>query len=78
MTTRREIIEYCLTFPAAYEDYPFAGLPSNGEITVMRHQMNKPSFAMILNHDGKLYAGMFTQIFISNPIICPYTYGKID
>jgi predicted DNA-binding protein (MmcQ/YjbR family) len=21
--TRQEIIDYCLTFPAAYEDYPF-------------------------------------------------------
>ena len=58
MTTRHEIIEYCLTFPAAYEDYPFAELPGDGETTVMRHRTNKKSFAMILNHDGKLYLNL--------------------
>ena len=44
MTTRKAIIEYCLTFPAAYEDYPFAELPGDGETTVMRHRTNKKSF----------------------------------
>ena len=58
MTTRREIIEYCRTFPAAYEDYPFAELPGDGETTVLRHRTNKKSFAMILNHDGKLYLNL--------------------
>jgi len=26
MKTRQEIIDFCLTFPAAYEDYPFADI----------------------------------------------------
>ena len=55
---RREIIEYCLTLPSAYEDYPFAELPGDGETTVMRHRTNKKSFALIMRHDGKLYLNL--------------------
>lgn len=56
--TRQEIIDFCLTFPAAYEDYPFAKMPGDGETTVMRHRTNKKSFALIMNHDGKLYLNL--------------------
>lgn len=38
MTTRRKIIEYCLTFPAAYEDYPFDEAADDNATTVMRHK----------------------------------------
>ena len=54
MTTRREIIDYCLTFPLAYEDYPFADIKYIGIWTVMRHKTNKKTFAQIYERHGKL------------------------
>lgn len=56
--TRQEIIDYCLTFPAAYEDYPFAEIPGEDNTTVMRHRANKKSFALIMNRGGKLYLNL--------------------
>ncbi len=52
--TRRTLIEYCLTMPLAYEDYPFDDAADAGAWTVMRHQANKKSFAMIYERGGKL------------------------
>jgi len=55
--TKQELIDYCLTFPAAYEDYPFGGQVAHsddGTWTVMRHDANKKSFAHIYNRNGKL------------------------
>ncbi|MEG2215488.1 MAG: MmcQ/YjbR family DNA-binding protein [Oscillospiraceae bacterium] len=51
--TRRELIEYCLTFPDAYEDYPFrdnggSELPT----AAMRHRLNGKVFALILERGG--------------------------
>ena len=58
MTTRQDIIDYCLAFPAAYEDYPFADIKFQkrdlGIWTVMRHRTNKKSFAHIYERHGKL------------------------
>jgi len=48
--TKRELIDYCLTYTAAYEDYPF-----DETIAVMRHGGNKKLFALISHMDGKLY-----------------------
>jgi predicted DNA-binding protein (MmcQ/YjbR family) len=52
--TRRELIGYCLTFPDAYEDYPFDNIVDSGAWTVMRHSANKKSFALIYERGGKL------------------------
>ncbi len=52
--TRRELIEYCLTFPGAYEDYPFDDPRDDGAWTVMRHGANKRSFALIFERNGRL------------------------
>lgn len=52
--TRQEIIEYCLLFPAAYEDYPFDDVAEAGAWTVMRHKSNKKSFALIYERSEKL------------------------
>ena len=52
--TRQEIIEYCMTFPAAYEDYPFDSIADPGAWTVMRHGTNKKSFALIYERHDKL------------------------
>lgn len=46
---KRDIIEYCLTFTAAYEDYPF-----DDNWAVMRHSGNQKSFAFIYERGGKL------------------------
>ena len=36
--TRQEIIGFCLTFPASYEDYPFDTVTDAGAWAVMRHR----------------------------------------
>lgn len=58
MTNRQEIISYCLTFPAAYEDYPFDEAVDDNATTVMRHRANTKSFALIMRHNGKLYLNL--------------------
>ena len=52
--TRRELIDYCLTFPAAYEDYPFDDVADETAWTVMRHRTNKKGFAFIYERGGHL------------------------
>ena len=51
---RQELIDYCLTFPATYEDYPFDSITDTGKWTVMRHMSNKKSFALIYERHGRL------------------------
>jgi predicted DNA-binding protein (MmcQ/YjbR family) len=50
---KRDLIDYCLTYPGAYEDYPF-----DENWTAMRHSGNKKSFAFIYERDGKLCANL--------------------
>ena len=52
--TRQELIDYCLTLPASYEDYPFDDITDDKRWTVMRHQENKKGFAHIYERNGKL------------------------
>jgi predicted DNA-binding protein (MmcQ/YjbR family) len=52
--TRHEIIDFCLTFPFSYEDYPFDLIVDEHAWTVMRHQANKKSFAFIYERNGAL------------------------
>ena len=66
--TRRELIDFCLTFPAAYEDYPFDDITDAGAWTVMRHRSNKKSFAFIYERYGKLRINLKCD---------PYAKGKI-
>ena len=58
MITRRQIIEYCLTLPQVYEDYPFDEVVDEHATTVMRHGANKKSFALIMRHEGELYLNL--------------------
>ncbi|MDR2525488.1 MAG: MmcQ/YjbR family DNA-binding protein [Oscillospiraceae bacterium] len=55
--TRQDLIDFCLTFPAAYEDYPFEE-PMETATAVMRHRGNKKGFAFIMWHNGKLYLNL--------------------
>jgi len=52
--TRKKLIAFCLTFPGAYEDYPFNDTPEPGGWAVMRHCSNKKGFAHIFEMDGRL------------------------
>lgn len=51
MTTRKEAVAFCLTFPDAYEDYPF----HDPNWTVMRHSSNQKAFALIFEHNGQFW-----------------------
>jgi len=51
--TKQELIDYCLTFPAAYEDYPF-----DDTTTLIRHSGNKKMFALVDHLNGKLHVTM--------------------
>jgi predicted DNA-binding protein (MmcQ/YjbR family) len=51
--TKQELIDYCLTYPAAYEDYPF-----DDTTAVMRHGSNKKTFALIIIKDGRLFINL--------------------
>jgi len=51
--TKRELIDYCLSYPSAYEDYPFDDVSA-----VMRHSGNRKMFALIGERHGKLYINL--------------------
>jgi len=46
---KRNLIEYCLTYADALEDYPF-----DENWTAVRHSGSKKNFAFIYERDGKL------------------------
>lgn len=56
--TREEWMDYCLTLPGAYEDYPFDELPGAHATAVVRHRGNKKIFALIMTHGGQLYLNL--------------------
>lgn len=51
MKTRKEAIQYCLTFPNAYEDYSF----HDPNWCVIRHKGNRKVFAWIFDKDGHVW-----------------------
>ena len=56
--TRQQLIDYCLTLPSAYEDYPFDAVVDDTAWTAMRHRNNKKCFAFITVHNGRLIANL--------------------
>lgn len=52
--SRRELVDLCLTFPGAYEDYPF----DDDNWTVVRHRQNKKIFAWIYERNGGLHINL--------------------
>ncbi len=54
MTTKAEIVSYCLSYLGVYEDYPF----HDENWCVMRHRKNKKCFAMIFEKDGKIWMNL--------------------
>jgi predicted DNA-binding protein (MmcQ/YjbR family) len=85
MLSKRELIRYCLTFPGAYEDYPFdEDSASDGAWTVMRHRANKKSFAFIFERAGlininlkcePMYADLLRSVYPS--VIPAYHMNKV-
>lgn len=53
-TVRKQLIDYCLTLPGAYEDYPF----DDFNLTVMRHGYNKKTFALIFERMGNIWVNV--------------------
>ena len=56
--SRQEIIDFCLTLPSAYEDYPFDEVADENACTGMRHRKNRKSFALIMRHGDDLYLNL--------------------
>ena len=54
MKTRKDIIDFCLTFDGAYEDYPF----NDFNWTIMRITDNKRMFAAIFERQGKIWVNV--------------------
>ena len=54
LRTRRELTEYCLTYPGAYEDYPF----DDANWTVMRRRDTKRGFAWIFERNGCIWVNV--------------------
>ena len=51
MISRNEVIEYCMTFPGAYEDYPFEDF----NWTVMRRKDTCRGFCWIFEREGRIW-----------------------
>lgn len=52
MKTRKEAIDYCLSYPGVYEDYPF----DDPNWTVIRHKTGKRrGFAWIFERQGRIW-----------------------
>ena len=54
MKTRKDVIEYCLSFLTAYEDYPF----DDFSWTVMRRRDTTRGFAWIFERGGRLWVNL--------------------
>lgn len=54
MTTRQQVIKYCLTFPGVYEDYPFR----DSNWTCMRIRSRKRIFAWIYEREGHIWVNV--------------------
>lgn len=50
MLTKREIIDYCLTYQDSFEDYPF----EEDNWAAIRHKSNAKTFAFIYEKDGQI------------------------
>lgn len=80
---RHELIQYCLTYPDTYEDYPFDDIPdSDTAWAVIRHRLNKKSFAFIYERGGlcvnlkcePMRADFIRQMYIG--VMPPYHMNK--
>lgn len=54
MRTRKEVISFCKSLGQVYEDYPF----KDSNWTLMRHEVNKKTFAFIFERDGYIWVNV--------------------
>lgn len=54
MLTRRDAVDYCLTFPGVYEDYPF----DDPNWTVMRRRDTRHGFCWIFEREGHIWLNL--------------------
>lgn len=54
MQKKQEVIDYCLSFPNVYEDYPF----HDSNWCVMRHRGSTKGFALIYQKDGYIWVNV--------------------
>lgn len=68
---KKEVIEYCLSLPNTFEDYPF---PDDFESVTMKHSNNKKWFALIMEVKGKTYLNVKTDPDYSDLLRKSYDY----
>lgn len=68
---KEEIIEYALSLPNTYEDYPF---PEDRFSVTMKHKNNHKWFALIMKVQGKLYVNVKTPPDYSDILRKAYDY----
>jgi len=51
--TEKELIDYCLTYEAAFLDYPF-----DETTAVIKHSVNKKMFALVSRHHGRVHISL--------------------
>ena len=61
MTTRKDVIDHCLTYNNAYEDYPF----DDPNWTVMRRRDTNKGFAWIFERQGNIWVNIKVDPFMA-------------
>lgn len=64
--TKRELIDYCLTYPSAFEDYPFEALAKGNQWIAVRHAGNRKTFAFINELNGRLCVNLKCDLLEAN------------
>jgi predicted DNA-binding protein (MmcQ/YjbR family) len=79
ITIRKKLMQYCLTFAGAYEDYPFGD-----DTAALRHRGNRRIFTLFLTHGNRellnLKSEPFTALYWRNefPSVIPgYHMNKV-
>ena len=68
---RKEVIDFCLTLPNVYEDYPF---PNDNVSVTMKHRRNNKWFALIMDVKGEEYLNIKTDPEYSELLRNAYEY----
>ena len=54
MTTREEVLAYCLSFPNVYQDAPF----HDDNWQLARYRKNKKTFALVYEREGNIWVNV--------------------
>ena len=68
---RKEVLDYCLTLPNVYEDYPF---PNDNVSVTMKHKKNNKWFALIMDVRGEEYLNVKNDPDYSELLRSAYDY----